>query len=280
MATTINTIYQAYARQASQFASAKRMSGTQKESAAESSKDKAERYGQSATVELSEEGMAALIKHMTTPARETEDSDWAVRDAWREPKELSPKAQDLLASLKEQYGDYDFFTTDRIGDPQDWADKGTKKYSVIFTNEELEKMAANEEYAQQVMDKVDEAIDIAEDLIAEGDLSNGVQLKQLAISFDDDGNMRIFAELEKLSEEQKKRLNETKEKKAKQRELEQRKLEAEEKQAELERRLRDLQRNHINHVSPEDGQTLRLMASSAEDLRAQIASLNLSGVEL
>ncbi|MBR2215658.1 MAG: hypothetical protein IJ849_07880 [Selenomonadaceae bacterium] len=273
MATTINTIYQAYARQATQFASAKRMSGAEKGSAAGAAKDTAGRYDRGATVELSEEGMAALIKHRASPLRETEDSDWALTDAWREPQELSPRAKNLLNRLQEEYGEYDFFTTDKIGDPQDWADKGTKKYSVIFTNEELEKMAANEEYAQEVMDKVDEAIDIAEDLIAEGELSSGVQLKQLAISFDDDGNMKLFAELEKLSDEQEKRLNETREKKVKQQELEERKREAEEKQAELERRLRELQRNHLSRISPEDGQTLRLMASSAEELRSQIASL-------
>ena len=39
------------------------------------------------------------------------------------------------------------------------------------------------------------------------------------------------------------------------------------------------QRNHISRISPEDGQTLRLMASSAEELRSQIASLDWNGLD-
>ena len=63
------------------------------------------------------------------------------------------------------------------------------------------------------MGKVGDAVDILKNL-SEKDLGEGVQFSQLAVSFDSEGNMKLFAQLEKLSEDQAKRLEEAKEKRA------------------------------------------------------------------
>jgi len=49
-------------------------------------------------------------------------------------------------------------------------------------------------------------------------LEEGVQFKHVAIAFDEDGNTRLFAELEKLSEKQQERLEKLKEKRAEEKE--------------------------------------------------------------
>ena len=124
-----------------------------------------------------------------------------------QPKKLSAKAQSYLENLRKQYGDYDFFVSDDLDAAQTVG--SSKEYSVIFTSEELEKMAEDEEYAGKVMGNVGKAVDLLKD-ISEKDLGDGVQFSSLSVSFDSEGNMKLFAQLEKLSEEQAERLAEAK----------------------------------------------------------------------
>ena len=78
--------------------------------------------------------------------------------------QLSQKAQDLFAKLQEKYGDYDFFVAEDQEDMKNYMDKGTKQYSVVFTKEELEKMASDEEYAEKVIGQMESAIDMTKRL--------------------------------------------------------------------------------------------------------------------
>lgn len=128
-------------------------------------------------------------------------------------KELSPKAQALLEKLREQYGDYDFVVADNVDDPQALTANSDKKYSVILSSDELEKMANDEEYANEVMGKVEDAVKTADSVIEKAGLE-GVQISQLTISFDENGNTKLFATLEKLSESQQQRLEAAKERAA------------------------------------------------------------------
>lgn len=125
-------------------------------------------------------------------------------------KELSPKAQAYLEKLREQYGDYDFVVADNVDDPQALTANSDKKYSVILSSDELEKMANDEEYANEVMGKVEDAVKTADSVIEKAGLE-GVQISQLTISFDNEGNTKMFATLEKLSESQQQRLDAAKE---------------------------------------------------------------------
>ena len=148
-------------------------------------------------VDISTDGLNALEQSQN--AEQTDES------------KLSAKAQSYLEKLRKQYGDYDFFVSDNLDAAQTTG--SSKEYSVVFTSEELEKMAEDEEYAGKVMGNVGKAVDILKN-ISEKDLGEGVQFSQLSISFDDKGNMKLFAQLEKLSEDQAARLEEAKQKRA------------------------------------------------------------------
>ena len=126
-------------------------------------------------------------------------------------QKLSTKAQSFLENLRKKYGDYDFVVSNDMDTSKTLG--GTKEYSVMFTTEELEKMAEDDEYAEKVMGQVGKAVDMLKD-ISEKDLGEGVQFSQLSVSIDGEGNMKLFAQLEKLSEEQQKRFDDAKEKRA------------------------------------------------------------------
>lgn len=132
--------------------------------------------------------------------------------------QLSQKAQDLFAKLQEKYGDYDFFVAENQDDMKNYMDKGTKQYSVVFTKEELEKMANDEEYAEKVIGQMESAIGMTKRIEESGQLGEGVHFKQVAITFDGEGNMKLFAQLEKMNADQQERLEAAKEKKAEEKE--------------------------------------------------------------
>lgn len=151
--------------------------------------------GDDATVEISNEGLSALVQ-----ANGTAKSD---------ENQLSDKAKSFLANLREKYGDYDFIVSNDMDTSKTVG--STKEYSVMFTAEEIEKMANDEEYASKMMGQVGNAVDMLKDL-SEKDLGEGVQFSQLSVSFDGEGNMKLFAQLEKLSADQQERLEAAKEK--------------------------------------------------------------------
>ena len=148
-------------------------------------------------VDISTEGLNALEQSQNTA--QTDES------------KLSAKAQSYLENLRKKYGDYDFFVSDNLDAAQTTG--SSKEYSVVFTSDELEKMADDEEYAGKVMGNVGKAVDMLKN-ISEKDLGEGVQFSQLSVSFDDEGNMKLFAQLEKISEDQAARLEEAKQKRA------------------------------------------------------------------
>ncbi len=163
-------------------------------------------YAADATVEISNAGRNAL------QASQGDDES-----------HLSAKAQSFLDGLREKYGDYNFVVSDNL-DTAQTADSD-KEYSVIFTTEELEQMADDEDYAQKVMGQVGDAVDMLKN-IWEKDLGEGVQFAQLGVSFDSEGNMKLFAQLEKLSADQKERLDAALEKRAEERKAAEEKAQA------------------------------------------------------
>ena len=142
------------------------------------------------TVEISEEGLAL--------SQNVDDE-----------QKLSAKAQSYLEKLRDKYGDYNFVVSNDMDTTKTLG--SDKEYSVMFTTEELEKMAEDDEYAEKVMGQVGNAVDMLKN-ISEQDLGEGVKFSQLGVSFDSEGNMTLFAQLEKLSDEQQKRFEEAKEK--------------------------------------------------------------------
>lgn len=206
MANTINTFYSPQFKSTGTFGK-----GATNSKAATAEKTFFARYVDDTSVELSDAGLSALNKLQS----DTVDND-AGGAAASDEKKLSAKAQNLLDKLREKYGNYDFIVSDNLDAASTVG--SNKEYSVLFTTEELERMAEDDDYAQKVMGNVGKAVDILKDL-SEKDLGDGVQFSQLSVSFDSDGNMKLFAQLEKLSADQKERLEAAKEKRAEQQKL-------------------------------------------------------------
>lgn len=163
-------------------------------------KNSDEKFSDATNVEISDAGLNALTDAQNSDVNQISDVD-----------KLSDKAKNFLEKLREKYGDYDFMVSSNPNAAQTVG--SSKEYSVIFTPEELERMADDDDYAQKVMGQVDDAVGTLKN-ISEQDLGEGVQFSQLSISFDDDGNMKLFAQLEKLSAEQQERLEAARERRA------------------------------------------------------------------
>ena len=83
------------------------------------------------------------------------------------PLKLSDKAQAMLDKLKEKYGDRaDIMVADYGSDEEagEIMGRGTKEFSILITEDELEKMAEDEEYEQENYGKIDSAMTMGEKL--------------------------------------------------------------------------------------------------------------------
>lgn len=134
---------------------------------------------------------------------------------------LSVKAQEFLKNLRKQYGDYDFFVGNSTDDLKSLAKSGNKEFSVILSNAEIEHMANDEKYAKEKIQSIKGAVKMAVQICEENgyirlggkDVGQNGTINKLSIAVNDDGSMKIFAELEKTSEKQKERIEQAREKK-------------------------------------------------------------------
>ena len=117
--------------------------------------------------------------------------------------QLSSKAQDFLKKLRKQYGDYDFFVGNSSDNLKALAKSGNKEFSIIFSNEELEKMANDPDYAKKKLQSMEQAVKMAEQISKQfGQGKAGSEVTKIGIVFNDDGTTSFFAELEKSSAKQ------------------------------------------------------------------------------
>lgn len=125
---------------------------------------------------------------------------------------LSDKAQKFLNNLRKQYGDYDFFIGNKSDDLRSLVKSGTKEFSVIFSNAEIERMANDEKYAAEKMRNVEKAVKMSEQINQMNkDNGSGAEITKIGIVFNDDGTTSFFAELEKSSAKQKERIEKARE---------------------------------------------------------------------
>ena len=124
--------------------------------------------------------------------------------------QLSEKAQTLLKKLRDNYGDMDFFVADfsKGDNVKDIFSKAGKEFTVILTVEELEKMASDEKYEKEYMDKVQGARRMSEQInkeygvaSASGEAASRTKVNKIGISINENGTTTFFAELEKAREE-------------------------------------------------------------------------------
>lgn len=137
-----------------------------------------------------------------------------------EPK-LSEKAAAFLANLRKTYGDFDFIVGNAGDDLRSLVKNSDKEFSVVFSTEELERMAVDEKYAKEKMNAVQGAVRMSQQINEQfgferafgKETENGIKMTKFAICFNDDGSALYFAELEKSAQKQKERMEQIKEKK-------------------------------------------------------------------
>ncbi len=122
--------------------------------------------------------------------------------------QLSKAAQKLLEKLRNTYSDMDFMVANfkNADEAKDALSRGTKEVSVLFSSEELEKMASNEKYEKEYMDRVQGALRMSDEInkkfgfeSAFGKDGSNSEITQIGIFFNSDGTTSFFAELEKSS---------------------------------------------------------------------------------
>lgn len=146
-------------------------------------------------------GVVNAARDKKTASVENEQNDAELK--------LSDKAKKLLEKFRKTYGDMEFFVLGKGGDPKSLLSGGTKEYSVIFSAEEWEKMASDEKYAKEKMQSIDTVLRMTKKICEQegyvsafGQKNQDLVFKSIGVSVDDDGIMKIFAELEKTAEKQ------------------------------------------------------------------------------
>lgn len=148
----------------------------------------------------------AAAKKETTKAEETKQTGTA------STTQLSERAKKLLEELKKTYGNADFMVADYETDEEaaSYLSRGTKEFSVLLDPETLEKMAADKDTKNQYLNKLDESMKQLTDMTKKlGDKKD--EVSHIGITINDDGTTSYFAELEKVSEKQRERIEKNRE---------------------------------------------------------------------
>lgn len=188
----------------------------------------------------------------------------------KQPK-LSDAAQKLLEKLRKTYGDTDFMVADFESDEEARAalSRGNKAVSVLFSSEEIEKMAADPKCEQEYMDRIKSALRMSVEInrrynseSADGKNGNGTQIKNIGVSFNADGTTTFFAELEKSSANQRERIEQTRENRRARRK-------EDAKRAEEEK-----QKERLGRTNDYDVKRTTVQANSAEELLRKIREVD------
>lgn len=127
-----------------------------------------------------------------------------------------------MEKLRKSYGDMDFMVADfdKGDNAKDILSRGTKEVSVIFSSSELEKMASDEKYEKEYMERVQGALRMSEQINREfgftsafGKKSDNSEISRIGISFNSNGTTSFFAELEKSSARQREYIEKAREEK-------------------------------------------------------------------
>lgn len=152
---------------------------------------------------------------VTRNSKEASKTNETSKTENKNPAPLSDKAKELLEELKKTYKNMDFMVAnyDTEEEAMDYHARGTKDYSVLIEPELLEKMAADEQTKEKYLGIINNATqkigEIKDQLGEEKE-----EVTRIGFTVGTDGSVSYFAELEKMSEKQKDRIEKTKEEKA------------------------------------------------------------------
>lgn len=205
----------------------------------------------------------------------TTKSSQATQTSQTNESKLSEKAQAFLKNLREANKDMDFYVANSDDDAEGMFAGSTKEFSVAFTSEELEKMAEDEDYANEKLDSVKNAMDMSDRISQQLGLDEkDVSISKIGIAVNDDGSMSIFAELEKTSAKQRERIEQAREKRVEE-QKEAKEKAAEEKEAKEKDEVRGRDGNRIGErFGKNDVLRTTVEASSEEDLLEKISQID------
>lgn len=129
--------------------------------------------------------------------------------------QLSERAKKLLEQLRKTYKNMDIMVADYETDEEAAAylSRGVKEYSVLIDPDELEEMAANEDVKKKNLDMLDNAIDQLKGMKDQLSGDGQTKVTRVGVTIGKDGEMSFFAELEKMSENQRERIEKAREEK-------------------------------------------------------------------
>lgn len=185
---------------------------------------------------------------------------------------LSDSAQKLLERLQEKYGNMDFIVANYSSEAeaQRYLSGGKKEYSVLIEPELLEEMAADEETEQKYTSLLDEATAELSD-IRESLQEEGVQAAYIGVSVGKDGSTTFYAELDKVSEKQRERIEKTKSEKKEKTKKEEKAEEKEAAEKAREEKAKAKLEQYAGLTDPLDrAGKVRVSAGSAEELLEKI----------
>ncbi len=126
--------------------------------------------------------------------------------------QLSNRAKELLEKLKKKYSNMDFMVAEYEGEDEaaEYLSRGTKDYSVLIEPELLEKMAADEDTEAKYVGIIEGATEQFEEM--KGELGKDIEnVKTLGFTVKEDGTTTLFADLEKMGEQQRERIEKARE---------------------------------------------------------------------
>lgn len=149
-----------------------------------------------------------------------------------------------MEKLRKTYKDMDFMVADfkNAKEAKEALSRGTKEVSVLFSKEELEKMAADGKCEKEYMDRVQKALQMSDEINKKYGYEsafgkNGGEITRIGIAFNEDGTTSFFAELEKSSASQKDRIEKSREAKRAQRKEDERRVERDRNDAGVKRTM-------------------------------------------
>ena len=238
--------------------------------------DKATGYkdGDIVQLDISKSGMEALREAKQDETENIGDKESKKASFESTEYKLSDKAKDFLQSLREKYGDYDFFVADTSEDMYGLLNSSKRDIAVAFSSAELEKMANDDEYAQKKLSEMESLIDKAKEIAEEvSESDEGVNVKSITISMNDDGSYNLFAELEKASEKQRERIEKSREDRAEERKEKENRAEEKKEREKKELHREDGFKKDMLRIPPDVKKTT-VSASSAEELKELISGVN------
>lgn len=172
--------------------------------------------------------------------------------------QLSDKAKKLLDQLKKKYGNMDFIVADYKSDEEASAylSRGTKEYSVLIEPDILEEMANDKDAKDKYLGILNDATAKLDDFVKQlGDKKN--EVTNMGVSIGKDGSVSYFAELEKVSEKQRERIDKAREEK---------------KEARREERPQD-------RMMPDKTKRTRVEADSLDELLEKINKVDWNNIQ-